>query len=99
MGQRHIGIVGGNLDYHIAPQLRRLQHIRLVDRTKALLTSLRCAEGDMRDPAHFAFAVRHDVIAFALAARRCARALLRSEERRVGKECVRTCSSRWWPYT
>src|SRR3546814_19416522 len=21
----------------------------------------------------------------------------RSEERRVGKECVRTCSSRWWP--
>src|SRR3546814_11443416 len=22
----------------------------------------------------------------------------RSEERRVGKECVRTCSSRWWPY-
>src|SRR3546814_8705226 len=23
---------------------------------------------------------------------------LRSEERRVGKECVRTCSSRWSPY-
>src|SRR3546814_12837141 len=23
---------------------------------------------------------------------------IRSEERRVGKECVRTCSSRWWPY-
>src|SRR3546814_14121338 len=22
---------------------------------------------------------------------------LRSEERRVGKECVSTCSSRWWP--
>src|SRR3546814_13261648 len=22
----------------------------------------------------------------------------RSEERRVGKECVRTCSSRWWTY-
>src|SRR3546814_14235885 len=21
----------------------------------------------------------------------------RSEERRVGKECVRTCRSRWWP--
>src|SRR3546814_14332895 len=21
----------------------------------------------------------------------------RSEERRVGKECVRKCSSRWWP--
>src|SRR3546814_16097779 len=22
----------------------------------------------------------------------------RSEERRVGKECVRTCRSRWWAY-
>src|SRR3546814_10941038 len=22
----------------------------------------------------------------------------RSEERRVGKECVSTCMSRWWPY-
>src|SRR3546814_11408312 len=22
----------------------------------------------------------------------------RSEERRVGKECVSTCSTRWWPY-
>src|SRR3546814_11532122 len=26
------------------------------------------------------------------------RLLSRSEERRVGKECVSTCSSRWWPY-
>src|SRR3546814_11579592 len=24
---------------------------------------------------------------------------LRSEERRVGKECVSTCRSRWWRYT
>src|SRR3546814_5216712 len=24
--------------------------------------------------------------------------MLRSEERRVGKECVSTCRSRWWPY-
>src|SRR3546814_17193034 len=23
---------------------------------------------------------------------------LRSEERRVGEECVSTCRSRWWPY-
>src|SRR3546814_20154600 len=27
-----------------------------------------------------------------------AAALMRSEERRVGKECVRTCRSRWSPY-
>src|SRR3546814_19331248 len=25
-------------------------------------------------------------------------ACARSEERRVGKECVSTCRSRWWPY-
>src|SRR3546814_15706127 len=25
-------------------------------------------------------------------------AVARSEERRVGKECVSTCRSRWWPY-
>src|SRR3546814_11845445 len=24
-------------------------------------------------------------------------AIVRSEERRVGKECVSTCGSRWWP--
>src|SRR3546814_20492370 len=24
--------------------------------------------------------------------------LTRSEERRVGKECVSTCRARWWPY-
>src|SRR3546814_19083419 len=27
-----------------------------------------------------------------------AEAIVRSEERRVGKECVSTCSSRWSPY-
>src|SRR3546814_16096866 len=26
------------------------------------------------------------------------RRMFRSEERRVGKECVSTCRSRWWPY-
>src|SRR3546814_11831660 len=28
----------------------------------------------------------------------CKNAILRSEERRVGKECVSTCRSRWSPY-
>src|SRR3546814_11403929 len=28
----------------------------------------------------------------------CDRGAGRSEERRVGKECVSTCRSRWWPY-
>src|SRR3546814_17962829 len=30
--------------------------------------------------------------------RRWTKAGIRSEERRVGKECVRTCRSRWSPY-
>src|SRR3546814_9054514 len=34
----------------------------------------------------------------ALRARRAAPFRDRSEERRVGKECVSTCRYRWWPY-
>src|SRR3546814_15567391 len=34
----------------------------------------------------------------ALRRRRDARPMPRSEERRVGKECVSTCRSRWSPY-
>src|SRR3546814_19295975 len=30
--------------------------------------------------------------------RRSCKKRIRSEERRVGKECVSTCRSRWWPY-
>src|SRR3546814_8229916 len=36
--------------------------------------------------------------AAALVQRRAHRDRKRSEERRVGKECVRTCRSRWSPY-
>src|SRR3546814_19365713 len=35
---------------------------------------------------------------FELAARADATIIARSEERRVGKECVSTCRSRWSPY-
>src|SRR3546814_12608865 len=43
----------------------------------------------------------HFIAAFALAAFflvHMLMVLLRSEERRVGKECVSTCRSRWSPY-
>ena len=33
-----------------------------------------------------------------LAAKECTRSDVRSEERRVGKECLRLCRSRWSPY-
>src|SRR3546814_16839634 len=37
----------------------------------------------------------HDLLQNAWAYDQCCH---RSEERRVGKECVSTCRSRWWPY-
>src|SRR3546814_3685899 len=44
--------------------------------------------------------VRHTLLAHhtALIGRRDMEAWIRSEERRVGKECVSTCRSRWSPY-
>src|SRR3546814_16066983 len=43
-------------------------------------------------------ASRASVAAACSAARRLAPGALRSEERRVGKACVSTGRSRWWPY-
>ena len=43
-----------------------------------------------RDPGVRAFALRHQATE--------ADHLARSEERRVGKECLRLCRSRWSPY-
>src|SRR3546814_16558358 len=48
-------------------------------------------EGDLRD----ADAARHRVVR---PEERQDRPRVRSEERRVGKECVSTCRSRWSPY-
>src|SRR3546814_6394717 len=47
-------------------------------------------------PSHVAQA--HDGPAFGGAQADVAELLRRSEERRVGKECVSTCRSRWSPY-
>src|SRR3546814_16434748 len=40
----------------------------------------------------------HDLVALLQARGIGIRPAVRSEERRVGKECVSTCSSRWSPY-
>src|SRR3546814_12818626 len=45
-----------------------------------------------------AYATRH-IAKNLVAAGLCDEVLVRSEERRVGKECVSTCRSRWSPYT
>src|SRR3546814_20797661 len=42
--------------------------------------------------------LRLDVVPFQVAQRADLDLAVRSEERRVGKECVSTCSSRWSPY-
>src|SRR3546814_7409886 len=77
------------------------------DLEKRLRAFRRAAETDQHDPATLvrtywrqlqkpAFIAFHEL---ALAARTHADlARIRSEERRGGKECVRTCRSRWSPY-
>src|SRR3546814_13981516 len=43
-------------------------------------------------------AARKELVAGGMAEPKNKRIFGRSEERRVGKECVSKCSSRWWPY-
>src|SRR3546814_12604730 len=54
----------------------------------------RCAHSGTCLAAAMAWALASDTASRALAP---SRPLLRSEERRVGKECVSTCRSRWSP--
>src|SRR3546814_1071910 len=43
-------------------------------------------------------AARHEAVLHVFGQEHCAAGFRRSEERRVGKECVSTCRSRWSPY-
>src|SRR3546814_12353661 len=56
---------------------------------------LQIAAGDGQCQESLVIAEQYGLAAFKLAAVRYA---LRSEERRVGTECVSTCRSRWSPY-
>src|SRR3546814_20427998 len=55
----------------------------------------RCMDRLVEDRLVFAVTERQ---AFDVAKPALRRILDRPEERRVGKECVSTCRSRWWPY-
>src|SRR3546814_3302815 len=57
-----------------------------------LLTLMAAAEAELN------FSDEDDVDAYDDAAQRLVTDMARSEERRVGKECVSTCRSRWSPY-
>src|SRR3546814_11952571 len=65
-----------------------------------LLLDLRPLRLDVRDAADVEERLLGDVVVVALDDRveRLDGLLDRSEERRVGKECVSTCRSRWSPY-
>ncbi len=55
------------LDDDLAPELRRFEHVRLVDRTDSLAPFARGFERHARDAPNLAFSVAHGVEAFALA--------------------------------
>src|SRR3546814_16491796 len=64
----------------------------LLDRAEAALDELLLGEGEPADIGIIGFEPRAGGAAEQLPQRQ------RSEERRVGKECVSTCRSRWSPY-
>src|SRR3546814_17133769 len=75
----------------IEPQ-EELASVRSMEELELLIQSSG-AEGTL-EPAAMALLTR----SIRFGEKDAADALLRSEERRVGKECVSTCSSRWSPY-
>src|SRR3546814_12149455 len=54
---------------------------------------LRWIDSERREPRLYTVSVIDDTRSFDRQ-----QAIFRSDERRVGKESVRTCRSRWWPY-
>src|SRR3546814_19948033 len=96
--QRILGEAGCR-DREVAPQHLREQVLRCLDqghlvrrplRKKSHLVAQRL--GEERPDNHL------DLQIDGPEKRTCAQSLRRSEERRVGKECVSTCRSRWSPY-
>ncbi len=62
--ERDVGIVGRHLDHDIAPQLRGLQHIGLVDRAEPLAAATRRLESDDGDARDLVLVITHRVEAF-----------------------------------
>src|SRR3546814_14824194 len=100
----HVGEAEGNAELLVAhfeaPELV-LQHdghlagVALAQRVRNLAVEMIGAEGDVEMVAA-GQAVLRDVDK--RPAHHTAQGVFRSEERRVGKECVSTCRSRWSPY-
>src|SRR3546814_12959125 len=58
---------------------------------------LAAAGVDREAPAGADMAIGDEILRLAMPAEAERPEPIRSEERRVGKECVSTCRSRWWP--
>src|SRR3546814_20153304 len=87
--------VAGEADIdHRKPGQRRPHHVELAgDRQMELIEAQDALPGIMRIAEQQPASVGRRVLA-----QRDGVAADRSEERRVGKECVSTCRSRWSPY-
>ena len=71
VGERHVGEFAGDLVDHRHPELRRLEHVRLVHVRHVLASPLRRLERDARDARDLVFVVHHRVVGRATAVRRC----------------------------
>src|SRR3546814_13736374 len=76
------------------PQKKRNDHRQKEDRVYQKGRGRACRSDD--ETADCGAKAARDIVADAVQRHRLAK--VRSEERRVGKECVSTCRSRWSPY-
>ena len=84
VAERDVGIFGGDLDHHVAPELRGFEDIGLVDRAELAAPGARGLEADPGDARHLVLVVGHDVIALAPAGGGLAHALLAEIDVAVG---------------
>src|SRR3546814_19308190 len=95
-------LVGGmeRLNWHLADQLSRFAEVRLIGPSGSASlapSSVKVREPPLRPLPTFLVHAQWNALKEAREWRPDV-VLARSEERRVGKECVSTCSSRWAPH-
>src|SRR3546814_16127262 len=93
-------LIGQRVLHRVQQRLVDLARIAVIDQQTALVIVARRNQCRVAMAALPLFAIEIDAQVFGDQyfhgnSRMCA--LRRSEERRVGKECVSTCRSRWWP--
>src|SRR3546814_2633863 len=95
LGEVEVRIAVAIMGADIADEAQMLRPLRVARQQRAFVVARNALRKDRvadRDPVIVAIAVDQFVPRPACAD------MVRSEERRVGKECVSTCRSRWSPY-